>query len=194
MLLISVSIPVYITMFRNKNTTKQNVANQTILKTGVLSWRLSDLCREKQLSSKCRICTRLHGVTFWYSQLVTWIAAVVRTSDILRKSSSSVSQDILCCYYSWQPATMFTAACHWTIFWTNTYALLLQDQLSFNRRQGVDSGLFSFSNKALYAVILRVLHVQHITSSFTYDLNNTRWRSDVWLTVHRNSGLIRKTK
>jgi len=109
-------------------------------------------------------------------QLVTWVIAVVRTSNILRKSSSSVSQDILCCYYSWQPVTMFTAACHWTIFWTNTYALLLQDQLSFNKLQGVDSGLFPFSTRTLYTVILRVLRVQHITSSLTYDLNNIRRR------------------
>jgi hypothetical protein len=159
-------------MFRIKNTTKQNAANPNTLKTDVLSWRLSDLWRAKQLSSKC---TRLHGMTFWYSQLVTWIVVVVRTSNILRKSVFSASQDILCCHYSWQPVTMFTAACHWTLFWTNTYALLL-DQLSFNGRQGVDSDLFPFSTKSLYTVILRVLHVQYITSSLTYDLNNIRRR------------------
>jgi len=68
-----------------------------------------------------------------------------------------------------------TAACHWTLFWTNTYALLLQDQLSFNGHQGVDGGLFLVSTKTFYTVILRVLHVQHFTSSLTYDLNNIRW-------------------
>jgi hypothetical protein len=169
LILISANISVCITMFRIKNTTKQNVANPTTLKRDVLSWRLNDLWRAKQLSSKCQICTRLHDMAFWYSLLVTRIVAVVRTSNILRKSSSSVSQDILCCYYNWQPVTMFTAACHWTLFWTNIYALLLQDQLPFNGRQDVNGGLFPFSHKTLYTVILRVLHVQHITSFLTYD-------------------------